>query len=79
MNTTDPNLGVDAEYEFVSARCGAENRDWELQEQALKWHDGIPYDILIIKLSNGAVRHFHFDISKLFGKGPSDLDWLFAD
>lgn len=37
--------------------------------QSLVYDDGKPYDILQVRLPNGEIRDFYFDISKFFGKG----------
>lgn len=60
--------GVRAEYTYVASQCGEPQRDWTLQEQSLQDHGGRPHDVLVVALTSGGVRTFHFDIGKFFGK-----------
>jgi hypothetical protein len=68
VNAGDSAAGIDAEYGYITSQCGRRNKDWTARSQALHDHDGKPYDVLTIQLSNGEERTFYFDISNFFGK-----------
>jgi hypothetical protein len=68
INADNSFAGVIAEYAYVASECGQREVDWKLSLQSLQEHNGKPYDVLNITLSNGQARSFYFDISKFFGK-----------
>ena len=68
INADHSGAGVQAEYAFVTSQCGQRRTDWEMELQKLQEHNGKPHDVLNIRLSNGQLRIFYFDVSKFFGK-----------
>jgi hypothetical protein len=68
INAADSLTGVKAEYDFVINQCGQRGKDWDLHEQIMSPHNGKPHDVFVVKLSNGQIRTFYFDISNFFGK-----------
>ena len=68
INCDTHDAGLDAEYAYVASQCGEQQRDWKVQEQSLQEHDGRPHDVLVVALTSGGVRTFHFDIGNFFGK-----------
>ena len=61
--------GIAMEYAHVERACGQMDRDWTLQKQELiQDPEGKPHDLLKIKLKDGTVREFYFDVSPFFGK-----------
>lgn len=66
-------MGVSAEYDYVGMQCGRKNVDWTLKTQALLEPDGPDckhYDLLTVKLKDGTLREFYFDISSFFNAPP---------
>lgn len=62
-------MGVPAEYEYVEMQCGRQDVDWEGQRQdLLEKPYGKCYDLLTVKLKDGTIRKFYFDISSFYGK-----------
>jgi hypothetical protein len=62
-------MGVPAEYAYVQQQCGQKDQDWTMEEQALlEGPGGKHYDLLTVKLKDGTVREFYFDISSFYGK-----------
>ena len=64
-------IGVPAEYDYIRIQCGQEGSDWILESQSLLEPDGADgkhYDLLTVKLKDGTLREFYFDISSFFGK-----------
>jgi hypothetical protein len=43
-------------------------KDWKVLEKRFQEHNGKPYDVLVVGLSNGQVRTFHFGNAKFFEK-----------
>jgi hypothetical protein len=68
VNADNSMVGVQAEYAFVARQCGQPQTDWKIESQSLHEHNGKPYDVLNITLSNGQLRVFYFEISKFFGE-----------
>ena len=68
INADNSDIGVQAEYDYIASQCGKPQRDWKAQKQGLQKHDGKPYDVLAIVLSDGHLRTFYFDIASFFGK-----------
>jgi hypothetical protein len=73
VNADHSVAGVQAEYAFVTSQCGQRQTDWTMELQTLQEHNGKPHDILNIRLSDGQLRIFHFDVSKFFGKRSCGL------
>jgi hypothetical protein len=62
-------IGVSAEYEYIGTQCGQKDVDWEMEKQSLSYgQDGTPYDLLTVKLEDGTIREFYFNISLFYGK-----------
>ncbi len=68
INTDHSDLGIQAEYMFVAGQCGEPGVAWTLDGQELQGQNEKPYDVLRVKLSNGELRTFYFDISQFFVK-----------
>ena len=68
INADDSDVGVQAEYDYIASQCGKPHQDWKPQKQGLRQHEGKPYDVLTIVLSDGQERTFYFDITSFFGK-----------
>ena len=68
VNTDNSFAGVMAECAYVASVCGRPEADWKMKSQSLQKHNGKPYDVLNVILSNGKDRSFYFDISKFFGR-----------
>lgn len=61
-----PVMGIWAEYGFIERVCGRAEVDWRLIQQNLIEHDGKQFDLLEIKMNNGEVKLYHFDVSKMY-------------
>lgn len=61
---------VPSEYGHIAKVLGPrEKNGWEMVSQALcRRDDGTWYDMLEIRLKDGKVRRFYFDIGDFFGK-----------
>ena len=69
INARNTPSGVAAEYRYVSDRYGRQDADWTPELQALqKPEDGRVYDMLRVRLKNGEVKEFYFDISSFYGR-----------
>ncbi len=69
INAPSYSMGILEEYAFVQQQCGRKGEDWNLEFQALiKGHGGKPYDLFRVKLKDGTLREFYFDISSFYGK-----------
>jgi hypothetical protein len=68
IHTPGGNIGVPAEYQFVSNQYGCPNLDWNLIRQSLCTSSQKYYDLLVIRLKNGEERSIFFDLSAFFGK-----------
>jgi hypothetical protein len=66
VNADNSFIGVKAEYGYIGNQCGEPHKDWRLQSQGLRQHEGKAYDVLTIALSSGETRTFYFDIAKFF-------------
>jgi len=65
---TGTEVGVEAEYEFISKILGPEGETWEFFEQSLLFNsEHKPYDQIKVEMLDGSVRNFYFDISSFFG------------
>jgi hypothetical protein len=63
-------LGVGAEYEHIRQACHLAGKEYKIEGQSLLFGpNGKPYDEISVRLSDGTVRKFYFDISSFFGKG----------
>jgi hypothetical protein len=69
ITAASPFEGVPAEYAYVEMQCGRRNVDWTMWGQKLLGGPGGKYyDLLAVKLKDGTVREFYFDISSFYGK-----------
>ena len=59
---------VQAEQDYIASQCGQPQKDWKVLEKRFQEHNGKPYDVLVVGLSNGQVRTFHFGNAKFFEK-----------
>lgn len=60
--------GVNAEYDWLEEKFGRQNEKWELIDQLLIEEDDRQYDLLKIRLRNGDINEFWFDITEFFGE-----------
>jgi hypothetical protein len=58
------------EYKWVARHCPG----FEVKLQALIDVDGNPYDVLTLSNNKGQEQTVYFDISKFYGKEPSDAE-----
>lgn len=65
--------GVDSEYVYLGAKYGLRGLDWELVRQSLLRENDRDYDMMEMKLSDGAEKTLYFDITEFFGKGTAEL------
>jgi len=68
IEAEDEMRGIAAEYAWLAQHLGQRGKAWELEIQALMQHDGRYMDCLKVKLRDGTVRDYYFDISAFFGK-----------
>jgi hypothetical protein len=62
-------LGVDAEYVYLSNKLGVRWQDWQLVSQGLRVEKEKSYDEMKIKdLKTGEEKMYYFDISEFFGR-----------
>ena len=61
-------LGIPQEYAHVGRVCGRRNIDYQMKMQRQVSQNGRNYDVLEVKLKDGSVRTFWFDITSFFGK-----------
>lgn len=68
IHAPDHYTGVAAEYEYLSRCYGRRGSEWALVSQTLtnQMVDGKRYDILTIRMKNGAVKEVVFDITQFF-------------
>jgi hypothetical protein len=66
INADNSFIGVEAEYAYIANRCGEPHKEWKLQSQGVREHEGKAYDVLTIALSSGETTTFYFDIAKFF-------------
>lgn len=60
--------GIRLEYEWLEDHYGKQGLDWTMLMQSLNFEDDRPYDVLHIRLADGAEKRIYFDISGFFGK-----------
>lgn len=60
--------GVNAEYDWLEEKFGRQNKKWEMIDQLLIDEDDRQYDLLKIRLRNGDIKEFWFDITEFFGE-----------
>lgn len=53
INATNSLVGIAAEYQYVSSKCGRRNIDWKLKLQAHLEKNGRHYDVLTVELKKG--------------------------
>jgi hypothetical protein len=69
IHAPNEEVGVAAEYDYVSAIYGRPHIDWERPFQALVEQGGRKFDQLaVIDLSDNSHHSFYFDITEFFGK-----------
>ena len=76
ISAPDEMLGVTAEYVYVSRHCGRMNVDWTLQMQMVtrETEAGRRYDKFVVRLKNGQIREYWFDITQFYGKIQPGLE-----
>jgi len=61
--------GVLDEYRYIEGQCGKRDDDWKIVGQALLGGShGKMYDMLKVRLMDGTIQEFYFEISSFFGK-----------
>lgn len=68
INATSSLVGVPEEYSYVGRMCGKKGVDYTSVTQILVNHNERNYEVLNIKMKDGSVRTFWFDITSFFGK-----------
>ena len=68
LNTSNPDKGIAAESQFISAKHGTRNRDWKKQGQSLVHDKDRHYDAIDVQLSDGQTKRFYFDITQFYGR-----------
>lgn len=68
ISAPNSSIGIRAEYDYLSSIYGEREKSWHLVLQSLAYKDGKHYDILKIKLRDGSIIEYYFDISNFFGK-----------
>ena len=68
INATSTTKGVWEEYAYVERVCGKRDVDYTLRMQMQVSERGREFDVLEIKMRDGSVRSFWFDITSFFGK-----------
>ena len=66
INTSGSQDGIAAEIDFITKNFGKKNEDWTLESQSAIHLDGKYYDLLTVKLKDGQIRSFYFDITKFY-------------
>ena len=61
-------LGVSQEYSYLEQMFGKRDVDWVLEMQVQTSGNGRKHDVLTIRLNDGSMRHFWFDITAFFGR-----------
>lgn len=61
-------LGITEEFKYIERICGKENKCWTMELQKLLVIKNRFYDEIIIKMNDGMVRKFYFDITDFHGK-----------
>jgi len=69
INTRSSKIGIAAEYAYVEQICGERDVDWNLQGQRLLTTDdkSKAFDQLYVKLKDGKIKEFWFDITAFHG------------
>ncbi len=60
--------GTLAEYEYIEAKFGKKNIDWELLEQSQYDNNSMKYDVMDINVKNGNKATIYFNITNFYGK-----------
>jgi len=68
INATSSIVGIDVEYNWLASRYGTQDKDWKLEIQALREMDGRDFDVMTIRLKEGAMKTVYFDITSFYGK-----------
>jgi len=67
INTKKRHIGVSAEYAYIECFHGPRDTDWSmLRQELMSDRNGRSYDVLRIKLRDGSLRTYFFDISEFF-------------
>ncbi len=64
----DTMSGIRAERQYIAQELGTLGQDWHWNVQALHTAGDRRYDVIEVRLHDGTIRHFWFDISDFFGK-----------
>jgi hypothetical protein len=60
-------IGVFVEHSFIQNQCGERGEDWNIAKQSLlEAPSGKYYDLLEVRLKDGTIRGFYFDISAYY-------------
>lgn len=68
LGAKNSEVGVDAEFKYISNIYGEENKDWVLEIQSLDYSENKQIDNIVIKLNSGKSITLYFDITDFFGK-----------
>jgi hypothetical protein len=68
INAKSTLEGVPAEYDYLTSIHGKQDGGWRLESQKTIEQNGRHYDVLNIKLRNGELISYYFDITKFYGR-----------
>jgi len=68
INASTTMDGISQEYSHIERLCGKQGEDYTLIRQMMLDQNGRHYDLLTVRMRNGAIRDFLFDITSFFGK-----------
>jgi len=68
IDTTNSMIGVPAEYKYIIGKYGQKDVGWILESQAVMENNGRNYDRINIKLNNGELKKYYFDITLFYDK-----------
>ena len=60
--------GICAEYGYISRFCGKKGVGYTLEMQVSQSRDGREYDLLSVKMMDGEMHEFWFDVTSFYGK-----------
>lgn len=68
INLESSVVGIPAEYDYLRIKYGLQDTDWGLYLQRCVHNGEKTFDILDIKLKDGTLKKYYFDISNFYGK-----------
>ncbi|WP_157803989.1 hypothetical protein [Acidovorax sp. 69] len=68
IRATSSVQGIDAEYQWLEAHFGKQDRDWSIEMRMNGTEGSKSYETFLIRLANGEEKDVHFDISSFYGR-----------